>query len=57
MDFQSEVIREFQSILRLKCKICAIKTQIYPEKETENNIPVNNQWRKSRGAGGWALGN
>jgi len=41
MDFQSEVIRGFQSIFRFKCRICGIKTQIYTEKETENNIPIN----------------
>jgi len=41
MDFQLEVIRGFQSVLRYKCGICGIKTQIYSEKETENNIPIN----------------
>lgn len=41
MDFQSEVIRGFQSILFFKCKMCGKKTQIYFEKETENIIPIN----------------
>lgn len=41
MDFQSEIIRGFQSILRFKCRVCGIKTQLYSEKETENVIPIN----------------
>lgn len=41
MDYQSESIYGFQTIMTFKCRVCNIKKTLYSERDNETMIPIN----------------